>query len=54
MNIKNLKPGQETLISEHKGVKVIAERSGNGKVVRYVRISGRSYETIKTLSWLEI
>ena len=35
--IETLKPGQQATLSECNGIKVIAERSGDGKTLRFIR-----------------
>ena len=46
--INNLKNGQSVTLSESNGIRVVAERSGNGKTVRIVRESRNGYEVIST------
>ncbi len=45
--IRALKPGQEVRISGDSEVWVTAERSGNGKTVRYVRHTANGCEVIR-------
>ena len=37
--INNLNPGQSIEISNYNGIRVTCERSGNGKLVRFVRFT---------------
>ncbi len=48
--IKALKPGQEVRISGDAAIWVTAERSGNGKTVRFVRHTANGCEVIRTVT----
>ena len=37
--INNLKPGQSIEVSNNNGIRVTAERSGNGELIRFVRFN---------------
>ena len=43
--VNNLKPGQSVQISESNGIKVFAERSGNGKRLTFFRQTANGFET---------
>jgi len=45
----NLKPGESRELSRSSGLRVVAERSGDGKTLRYVRISSGGFEVFKTV-----
>ena len=45
----NLKPGESRELSRSNGLRVIVERSGDGKPLRYVRISSGGFEVFKTV-----
>lgn len=51
--IHNLKPGYSETISECNGIKVTAERSGDGKTLRFVRHSnnGNTINVFKTCKY---
>jgi len=49
--IDKLKPGQRITISETNGGKVIAERTGDGKRLKFVRESKDGFEVIKDIEW---
>jgi hypothetical protein len=44
----SLKPGQSIEISRANGIIVTAERSGDGKTLRFVRSSATGFEVFKT------
>ena len=48
--IDSLQPGQEVELSRTNGLWVTAERSGDGKTLRYVRHSSKGFEVIKSHS----
>jgi hypothetical protein len=45
--INGLRNGGSVLISESNGIKVFAERSGDGKTLRFVRESGNTQTVFK-------
>ena len=48
--INNLKPGQELQLSESNGIKCHVERTGNGKLLKYVRtFADGSFEVFNTV-----
>ncbi len=48
--IRALKPGQEVRISGDASIWVTAERSGNGKTIRFVRNTAGGCEVFKTVA----
>jgi translation elongation factor P/translation initiation factor 5A len=48
--INNLKNGQSVKISGDSAVWVTVEKSGNGKIIRWVRNTPNSSEVFKTVS----
>ena len=49
--IETLKPGQQATLSECNGIKVIAERSGDGKTLRFIRETQSGFTVFKTTSF---
>jgi Tol biopolymer transport system component len=49
--INSLKPGQSAQISEFNGVSVRAERSGDGKTLRFVRITADTQTVFRTVKF---
>ena len=45
----NLKPGESRELSRSNGMRVVVERSCDGKTLRYVRISANGFEVFKTV-----
>jgi hypothetical protein len=46
--VEALKPGEEVQLSKCNGIRVTAERSGDGKSLRFVRHRANGFEVIKT------
>ena len=51
--INSMNPGDSIKISECGGIKVVAERSGCGSVVRFVRITANTSTVFLTSRWVE-
>lgn len=49
--LNRLKKGQSIVISGDKEKWVTAERSGNGKILRFIRNTPNSFEVFKTCSY---
>lgn len=49
--LDSLRPGQTLKISECNGVQVFAERSGNGKTLRFFRQRGSTTTVFKTVAF---
>ncbi len=45
--INNLRPGQSVILTKANGITVSVERSGNGKVIRFVRSTKIGFEIFK-------
>ena len=49
--INQLEPGYSVIISECNGIQCVAERSGDGKRLRFVRVSDRGFEVFKDVAF---
>ena len=49
--INTMQPGQQIIISECNGIKVIAERTGDGKTLRFIRETQSGFTVFKTTSF---
>ena len=47
-NIAKLAKGRTHIISDNNGIKFVAERSGDGETLRFVRITANGFEVVKT------
>ena len=52
--IRNLKPGQEIEISRYGNTWVTVSRSGNGKVVSFVRHTMNTDHVFKKMNWNQV
>ena len=49
--INKLNPGGSVILSETENGRVVAERSGDGKTLRFVRINGNGFVVFKTCTF---
>lgn len=49
--INNINPGREIELSRSNGIRVTAERSGDGKTIRFVRSTKEGFVVFKTCNY---
>lgn len=47
--IDALKPGESLTLSEMAGIKCVAERTGDGKTLNFVRLTDRGFEIFRSV-----
>ena len=49
--VKTLKPGQQVELSNESGIRVVAERSGDGKRLRFVRETAKGFTVVRDVAF---